>query len=149
MCTIFISMLLNRLSNKLCAKFSVYSNYHQILFSCNCFSSLLFTLEGSNGGCGEYHIPLGPARRPLHNDKTLFSRQNVLFQGKTFFLKAKLSSSRQSFGEAVDGWHEYHRRSNPVRLTVLPSSQKINRTPEDICYDLLWDSCHPSLACAR
>ena len=38
--------------------------------------------------------------------------------------------------------------SSPVRLTVLASRDKINRTPEDVCYDLLRDSCHVSIAFA-
>ena len=36
--------------------------------------------------------------------------------------------------------------SNPVRLALLASRDKINRTPGDVCYDLLWYSCHSHIA---
>ena len=29
-----------------------------------------------------------------------------------------------------------------MRLALLASRDKINRTPGDVCYDLLWYSCH-------
>ena len=36
--------------------------------------------------------------------------------------------------------------SNPVHLALLASPHKINRTPGDVCYDLLWYSCHSHIA---
>ena len=36
--------------------------------------------------------------------------------------------------------------SNHVRLTLLASRDKINRAPGDVCYDLLWYSCHSYIA---
>ena len=36
--------------------------------------------------------------------------------------------------------------SNPVRLALPASRDKINRTPGDVCYDLLWYSCHSHIA---